>query len=176
MLAERGLTITHGWQFPLYGGTVLLAARRDGVSDGSAEAIIDSELAAGVLDAAAVQKLQETVDSSIAALGRLTADAAAAGRSVYGYSAASRSVSLIYLAGLGPERLHGVADASPGKQGCRMPGTRIPVLSPADLVAAAPDVVLLFVSDLMAEVRRALPEIEAAGGRWVEVGSGTPAT
>ena len=176
MLAERGLTITNGWQFPLYGGTVLLAARRNGVSDGSAEAIIEAELAAGVLDPGAVQKLQETVDSSIAALRRLTADAAAAGQAVYGYSAASRSVSLIYLAGLGPEQLRGVADASPAKQGCRMPGTMIPVLAPADLVAARPDVVLLFVSDLMAEVRRALPEIDAAGGRWVDVGSGTPET
>ena len=55
-----------------------------------------------------------------------------------------------------------------------MPGTAIPVLTPAELVAARPDVVLLFVSDLMAEVRRALPEIEAAGGRWVDVGSGAP--
>ncbi len=70
-------------------------------------------------------------------------------------------MSLIYLAGLGPDQLRGVADASPAKQGCRMPGTTIPVLSPAELVAARPDVVLLFVSDLMAEVRRALPEIEA---------------
>jgi hypothetical protein len=85
-------------------------------------------------------------------------------------------VALIYLAGLGPDLLRGVADASSGKQGCRMPGTTIPVLSPPELVAAGPDVVLLFVSDLLTEVRRALPEIEAGGGRWVDVGSGTPPT
>ncbi len=35
-----------------------------------------------------------------------------------------------------------------------------------------PDVVLLFVSDLAAEVRAALPQIEAAGGRWVDAGAG----
>ena len=28
---------------------------------------------------------------------------------------------------------------------------------------------LLFVVDLMAEVRSAFPEVEAAGGRWVDV-------
>jgi hypothetical protein len=55
-----------------------------------------------------------------------------------------------------------------------MPGTTIPVLPPAELAAQRPEVVLLFVSDLMAEVRRALPEIETAGGRWVDVGSGAP--
>ena len=174
MLAERGLTITSAWEFELYGGTVLLAARRDGQPDESVAEIIAAELAAGVLDPAAVQKLQERVDSSIAALRGLAQDAATAGGTVYGYSAASRSVSLIYLAGIGAELLHGVADASPAKQGARMPGTTIPVLSPADLVAARPDVVLLFVSDLLPEVRRALPEIEANGGRWVDVGSGAP--
>jgi hypothetical protein len=174
MLTERGLTISHGWQFSLYGGTVLLAARRGGVSDGSVEKIIEAELAAGVLDPRVVATLQETVDSSIAAMRDLTAEAAASGATVYGYSAASRAVALIYLAGLGTDRLRGVGDASPGKHGCRMPGTAIPVLTPADLVAQRPDVVLLFVSDLMPEVRRALPEIEAAGGRWIDVGSGRP--
>jgi hypothetical protein len=107
-------------------------------------------------------------------LRRLTEDARATGAGVYGYSAASRSVSLIYLAGLGPDLLHGVGDASPAKQGCRMPGTAIPVLSPAELIEARPDVVLLFVSDLMPEVRRAMPEIEAGGGRWIDAGSGKP--
>jgi hypothetical protein len=174
MLAERGLVVTRAWEFPLYGGTVLLAARRDGEPDDSVDALVEAELAAGVRDAQAVQKLQERVDSSIAALRRLTADAAAGGRAVYGYSAASRAVSLIYLAGIGPDQLRGVADASPAKHGCRMPGTAIPVLPPAELVAARPDVVLLFVSDLMSEVRAALPEIEAAGGRWVDAGSGSP--
>ena len=53
-----------------------------------------------------------------------------------------------------------------------MPGTTIPVVSPAALVAAQPDLVLMFVSDLMPEVRNALPEIEAGGGRWIDAGTG----
>jgi hypothetical protein len=68
--------------------------------------------------------------------------------------------------------LAGVADVSAEKQGKRMPGTDIPVITPAELVAAAPDLVLVFVSELVEEVRLALPQIEAAGGRWLDVGSG----
>ena len=56
----------------------------------------------------------------------------------------------------------------PAKQGLRMPGTAIPVISPAELTARRPDEVALFVSDLMAEVRAAYPEIEAGGGHWVD--------
>jgi C-methyltransferase-like protein len=54
----------------------------------------------------------------------------------------------------------------------RMPGTDIPIIAPDELVAAWPDVVLLFVSDLATEVRAALPQIEAGGGRWVDAGAG----
>jgi hypothetical protein len=48
-----------------------------------------------------------------------------------------------------------------------MPGNRIPIVSPADLVELRPERVLLFVPDLLPEVRKALPDIERNGGRWV---------
>jgi hypothetical protein len=50
-----------------------------------------------------------------------------------------------------------------------MPGTDIPIVSPAELGARQPDSVLLLLSDLRSEVRAALPEVELAGGRWVDV-------
>jgi hypothetical protein len=50
-----------------------------------------------------------------------------------------------------------------------MPGTDIPVISPADLVEARPHAVVLFLSDLLAEVRDRLPQVERAGGRWIDV-------
>jgi hypothetical protein len=67
--------------------------------------------------------------------------------------------------------LPAIADASPGKQGLRMPGTKIPVISPGELVERQPDAVLVFVSDLVSEVRRQYKEIEAGGGRWVDADS-----
>ena len=51
-----------------------------------------------------------------------------------------------------------------------MPGTDIPVAAPAELAARRPGLVLLFVPDLLAEVREAFPEVETAGGRWVDAG------
>lgn len=168
MLAERGIVATHAWVFPLYGGTVLLAATRDGRPTASVADVIADELAAGVHDAGRVARLQQAVDASTAGL-RTFVERAAANGGVYGYSAASRAVALLHMAGVGEHRLRAVADASPAKQGCRMPGTRIPVISPDELVAAGPDVVLLFVPDLMAEVRGSLPAVEAAGGTWVDV-------
>jgi hypothetical protein len=90
------------------------------------------------------------------------------GRAVLGYGAASRAVALLRTAGVDAGLLPAVADAAEGKHGLRMPGTSIPVISPAEMVARAPDAVALFVSDLLAEVRIAYPEIERAGGHWVD--------
>ena len=50
-----------------------------------------------------------------------------------------------------------------------MPATDIPVVAPAELIAARPDAVALFLPDLMREIRQTLPEVEAAGGQWVDV-------
>jgi hypothetical protein len=47
----------------------------------------------------------------------------------------------------------------------------IPVIAPAELAAARPDPVVLFLSDLLPEMRVMLPEVEAAGARWVDVGA-----
>jgi hypothetical protein len=91
-----------------------------------------------------------------------------AGSAVLGYGAASRAVALLRQANVDSTLLPAVVDASPAKQGLRMPGTDIPVIGPAQLVERRPDAVLLFVADLMAEVRRAFPEVEAAGGQWVD--------
>ena len=64
-----------------------------------------------------------------------------AGRTVLGYGAASRAVALLCQAQVDRELLPAVVDASPAKQGLRMPGTDIPVTDPAQLAADRPDAV-----------------------------------
>jgi hypothetical protein len=71
------------------------------------------------------------------------------------------------MAGIGRRDLLGIADASSAKIGRCLPGARIPVISPTELIDLQPDRVMLFVPDLLDEVRAALPGIELGGGRWV---------
>jgi len=169
MLADSGLRPIAGWQFDLYGGTVLLAAARtaEGAVGGSVATLLNSERASGVVDAAAVAKLADATATSAEALRRFLHDEQSAGRRVFGYGAASRAVALLAVAGADRDLLPAVADAAPAKQGRCLPGSRIPIIAPADLVAQRPDRVLVLVPDLVDEVRRALPEVEASGGRWV---------
>jgi SAM-dependent methyltransferase len=172
MLADVGLTATTAHRYPLYGGTVLVAASREGTPDAALAEVVDGELASGVRNASAVAALQTSVARTADWLRSVCESERAAGRRVYAYSAASRAVALLRMARLDASLLAAVADASPDKQGRRMPGTDIPVVAPEAMVAARPDVVLLFVSDLMDEVRVALPQVEAAGGQWLDAGAG----
>src|SRR6185436_9886147 len=128
MLAEVGLTATTAHRFPLYGGTVLLAATRDGRPTDALAAVVDGEQATGVRDRAAVSALQGSVARTAEWLRATCAAERAAGRRVYGYCAASRAVALLRVAGLDASLLTAVADASPDKHGRRMPGTDIPII------------------------------------------------
>jgi hypothetical protein len=170
-LAAQGFRPETAWHFELYGGTLLLAARRDaGPSTGPDEpvqALLAAEARAGALSPEVLSRLQRQARTSARALHAWLAAQRNAGKTVLGYGAASRAVAFLVLAGADRALLPGVADASAAKEGLRMPGTDIPVISPAQLVERRPDFVVLFVPDLLSEVRASLPQVEAGGGQWV---------
>ncbi|GAA4471095.1 hypothetical protein GCM10023094_01120 [Rhodococcus olei] len=160
LLAESGMGVADAWEFPLYGGTVLVAASADRATVGSATVhrILRQENAFGVTDPTAVRRLQDAADRHAETLrGRLEA-MAADGRHLYAYGAASRAVALFARAGIDRRLVAAVADASTAKWGRRMPGTDIPIVPPRQLVEADPDRVLVTVPDLLPELRRQYPE------------------
>ncbi|GAA1270699.1 transferase [Planotetraspora silvatica] len=173
MLQQCGLVVRTAFRFDLYGGTVLLVVAREGAPDGSVAELVVEEESAGVLRPEVLSGLQTTVGRSAGALADWLHERAGTGETVLGYGAASRSVALLCQAGVDQKLLPAIADASEAKQGRRMPGSAIPVISPVELMAARPDVVLLFLPDLLEEVRSRLPGV----GTWVSVedlGRGTP--
>lgn len=189
MLATAGLSPCASWVFDLYGGTILLAARdaddrseRDERNDRSerddrsepgesVQALLASESEMGIRDPRVVSGLQRDASARADGLRNWLRGMRGSGKEVLGYSAASRAVALLCRAGVDRGLLPAVADASPAKHGLRMPGTDIPVISPAELTARKPDAVVLFVPDLMPEVRKDYPEIEADGGSWIDADS-----
>lgn len=160
------------WRFDLYGGTVLLAAGRRltpaDVPDESVDALLSDEARLGVRDPKAVMQLQHQAEDHARGVREWLVRQRTAGRSVLGYGAASRAVALLCRAGVDKQLLPGIVDTSTSKRGLRMPGTDIPIVDPDELVARPPQSVLLFVPDLLTEVRRSFPEVEASGGRWVD--------
>ena len=79
-------------------------------------------------------------------------DARDQGRTVAGYGAPSKAPVLVSLAGVDDDLLPYTVDLSPAKQGCRLPGTRIPILSPDELLARRPDEVVVLTWDIAEEI------------------------
>jgi hypothetical protein len=162
LLAPVGMNVATTWEFDLYGGTVLAAAvHGDVLPDERTLHLLRREAEMGITSPEVVGALQQSADDHAGRLRVWLENEAAAGRRVYGYGAASKAVPLLSHARIDRRLLVAVADASPAKQGCRMPGTDIPIISPQELVAADPDNVLLFLPDLFAEVCRRHPELES---------------
>jgi hypothetical protein len=160
-LAAVGMAVVAAWEFDLYGGTVLLAAVhcRSWPAEATVGRLLAAERVLGVDTPDGFHALQAAADVDIVELQSWLRAESAAGRDVYGYAAASRAVALFARAGLDTALLKGVADASEAKQGRRMPGTDIPIITPPELVAADPDLVLLTVPDLFDEVSRRYPAL-----------------
>jgi C-methyltransferase C-terminal domain/Putative zinc binding domain len=165
LLDAVGMHVATAWEFDLYGGTVLLAVAHGDAAEPheSVQRILVDEEAMGVTDPVVVGGLQRSADQHLESLRSWLEAEAADGRTVLAYGAASRAVALLHGAGIDSRLLGAVADASPAKQGRRMPGTDIPIVSPAELLAADPDRVLLTLPDLYAEVNGRFPEL---AGRW----------
>ena len=165
LLADADMRVVTAWDFDLYGGTTLVAAVHDDHAY-PADPVVEHmcNLEARLSSPAVVGTLQAAADGQATALRTYLERQRDAGRRVFAYGAASRAVALFARAGLDRRLVSAVADASPTKQGRRMPGTDIAIISPDALVAAEPDEVVLTLSDLLPEVSARLPELE---GRWV---------
>ena len=171
LLDAAGMSVVAAWEFDLYGGTVLIAAVHGRAEpDESVVKILKRERDFGIADARVVAGLQRAVHSHAARLRDWLVAQADSGRTVYGYGASSRVAALFSIAGVDHRLISAVADASPAKQGRRIPGTDVAIISPEQLIAAEPDRVLLTLPDLYQEVRRQYPQLE---GRWsVDPGPG----
>ena len=172
MLEANGFRPLTAWCFELYGGTILLVASRESDAhppvDRSVAALLSHETHRGVRDPVRVGRLQGEAEAHTQGLRDWLGAQQIGGRSVVGYGAASRAVALLCRAQVDRGLLPAVVDASTAKHGLHMPGTDIPIISPEMLSSGGPHEVLLFVPDLLREVRRAYPGVEEHGGSWVD--------
>jgi C-methyltransferase C-terminal domain/Putative zinc binding domain len=163
LLGAVGMSVASAWEFDLYGGTVLIAAVHGRFEpDDRVKEILQRERDFGITDANIVRRLQQDARDHVVRL-RDWLLANGQQHTVYGYGAGSRVVALFRIAGIDRTMVRAVADASTAKQGRRIPGTDVEIISPEQLIAADPGRVMLTLPDLYDEVRQAYPQLE---GRW----------
>jgi len=95
------------------------------------------------------------------------AQAKAAGRKVAAYGAAAKGNTFLNHCGVTPDDIVCVFDRNPHKQGKRLPGSHLPILSPEKIAEIRPDDVVILPWNLKDEIMEQLAFIREWGGRFV---------
>ena len=89
------------------------------------------------------------------------------GKTVAAYGAAAKGNTLLNYCGVGTDLIDYVVDLNPHKQGCFLPGSRLPIYSPARLAETRPDYVLILPWNLKDEIMAQTSYVRDWGGQFV---------
>ena len=163
--ASVGLSLVDVEELPTHGGSLRVwlartAALADGVVSVPAEAqqrlaaVLRAEQAAGLESPLAYAGFQQRAEAAKHALLRFLLQAREQGRRVLGYGAAAKGNTLLNYAGVRSDLLAAVADKASSKIGRFLPASHIPVVSPEQLAAMAPDALLVLPWNIATEVQQ----------------------
>ena len=171
ILAAHGLRVFDVAELPTHGGSLRIMACHAGCSrhaEGPGLAKVRADEAAASLDRdEGYQGFAPKVEAVRTGLLAFLRQAKAEGKTVAAYGAAAKGNTLLNYCGVGADLISCVVDRNPHKQGCFMPGSRIPIHDPAKLAELRPDYVLILPWNLKDEITQQMAEIRGWGGRFV---------
>lgn len=170
IFAAQGLRIWDVEQLPTHGGSLRIWADHQQslhAETAAVPALLDVEVQAGMQDNSYYQHFQAQADMVKNDCLTFLLEQRRSGRKVAGYGAAAKGNTLLNYAGVRPDLLPYVVDASPHKQGHWLPGSRIPVVAESHLREERPDFVLILPWNLREEITIQLDYIREWDGRFV---------
>jgi SAM-dependent methyltransferase len=170
IFGHAGLRVWDVQKLPTHGGSLRVFGchAEDGRATTSAvSALLAEEEQRGLRQLATYKLFQSRADRIKNDLLCYLIEQVRAGKTVAAYGAAAKGNTLLNYAGIRPDLLGYVCDAAPSKQGKYMPGSHIPILSPAVLHARKPQIVLVLPWNIAAEVTGQHSYVYEWGGQFV---------
>jgi len=170
VLKGVGLRAFDAEELPTHGGSLRVFVCHDTASHPqvpSVEQLIEKERAAGLFDLSGYAGFAERVVNIKCRALDFLIRARDQNKLVCAYGAAAKGNTFLNYCGIGPELVHVAGDRSPHKQNTLLPGSRIPVVSPEQMLALKPAYVLILPWNLRDEIAEQLNEIRGWGGHFV---------
>jgi C-methyltransferase C-terminal domain/Putative zinc binding domain/Methyltransferase domain len=170
LMRAHGLVVHDVEELSTHGGSlrIYLSAADDNVTRSpQVDRIRDAEVAAKLDRLGGYRSFQDSVVKIKCDVLSFLIGARSDGLSVAGYGAPAKAQTLLNYCGVGPELLPFTVDRNPLKQGCFLPGSRIPVLSPEAIFDVRPDFVFILPWNLRREIVEQLSAVRDWGGRFV---------
>ncbi len=168
LLKRHGLALEAAERVPIHGGSLRVWIAHEGRAQATrgVDELLEQERQGGVDGYRFYQDFGERVQKLRGDLHAMVSELHAQGRRLWGYGAAAKATVLLNYVDIGPDILEYVADLSPHKQGCLIPGVRIPIVSP-DRLREDPDYLLLLAWNFAEEIMRQQSAYRARGGRFI---------
>ena len=173
IFAHHGLTLFDVEELPTHGGSLRIFARHS--DNRASNAAVTSRVAAmreketdfGLTKMATYTAFREKVKGTKDKLLKFLTEAKDAGKTVVGYGAAAKGVTLVNYCGVRDDLVDYVVDKSPHKQNHFMPGVHIPIFGPQKIFETKPDYLLILPWNLKKEISEEMEGIRAWGGQFV---------
>jgi hypothetical protein len=168
LLGQHGMEVTRAIRVPVFGGSLRVTAARTEDRheiDPSVDQVLAAERAIGLDHERGLAEFSRRGAAVAGHFREHLVQARESGVSIAGYGAPSKAPVLVSLAGIDETLLPYTVDLSPEKHGRRLPGTKIPIYSPDELLQRRPEEVVVFTWDIVDEVSRQLQEA-AVGSGW----------
>lgn len=158
LLARHGLHVARVEELPTHGGSlrVWACARAASSTSESALAMREFELRRGLGGDAFYRGFDQRVRLALDDFQSWMFRSREQGLRVAAYGAAAKGNTFLNAAGIEAGDILAVADRNPAKQGRLLPGSHIPVVSPEELLALAPDDILILPWNIVREIVKSL--------------------
>ena len=171
VLKAHGLEMFDVDELPTHGGSLRVYAKHAGsaahASTKNVDRLLAAERAAGLDRIETYRGFEEKVRRTKRSLLSFLIASKERGLSTVGYGAPAKGNTLLNYCGVRTDLIDYTVDMSPLKQGRFLPGTRIPVHSPARLRETRPDQVLILPWNIADEVIEQHAYVRGWGGRFV---------
>lgn len=154
-------------QIKIHGGSLRLYIGRTGSPSSSVQALLKHETEKGFDTEYGYKGFADRVSLLKSELVELLKQLKTRGSSLAAYGAAAKGSTLLNYFGIGKDVLDFVVDRNPAKQGLFMPGVKLPILPPTELLKRKPDYVLLLTWNFADEILEQQSEYIQQGGQFI---------
>lgn len=167
---DNGMEMIAAHRIDSHGGSLRGFAQLAGgphQGDGSVDARVAEEVAAGFDRAATFRAYADKIDRLKSDLNKLLGDLLADGKKIAAYGAPAKMTTLMHHFGLGPEQVAYIVDDSPLKQGLYSPGFHIPVVPSSHMEAEPPDCLLILAWNFADPIMAKQKAFSERGGTFI---------
>ena len=169
LFRRHGLSLNRIEHLDIHGGSLRFFVGHRSERSPLVDDLMRQEKEAGLTRPKILVTFAEEIDRTLANAREMLHGLRARGLRIAGYGAAAKGTVFLNLAGIGHETVSYVIDRNPHKQGRYLPGVRIPIRPPTELVKDRPDVVLILAWNITDEIMESLSDFCAQGGSVVTV-------